>query len=463
MTCTTDELLQVMQKLLCERQKVKALERKLGTPSTLTKTIGEEPVVITSKEDGKEIQLLKTRIKDLEEQIQAAHTENEALLKQKKESSAPQEPADVAALKQNLYQAQREIRSAKERSSELEEELKRLTQFRASLQIELKEQTAKAHDSEKLKADVLAYKNKISDLEAKLANAGKSSQPHEGSFVSKESWLVERQKREELELFVEDQKLIFVDLVTKIKELEKKSEALFQEKQKLEIQKQKYEEALSSEKSTHTTLLLEFEKNLPLIATYQQEKAQYLDQFSKTEKKLLQKEREYEELATRAAHIEKNLEVLQNERQSLLDLVSSHKYELEKARRELEHTLDALQQKESIIENHEKALTELEEHLLHRIDQCTTLTEENESLKQELISTKASLQAVEQDLITKETALVEEIAHFEAYLNDALSSNEHLEKQLKEAQSKMDFLNAVHARYKTLEEMIKKSYELITK
>lgn len=462
MTCTTDELLQVMQKLLSERQKVKTHDRKATTPYEVPKAFAKpiDVAPITQKPlFSPEVVALQATITTLKNEIAHLTKEKEQHNEQINPSSHT-ESADISALKQSLYQAQREIRTSKEHAAELEEEIKRLIQFRSSLQIELKEQTSKLHDFEKIRAELVAAKAKASELEKQMSTQASSSV--EGSFISKENLLSERHKREELELFIEDQKLIFIDLTNRIKELEKRIETTQNEKQKLLLEREKFEEALSHEKYSHTSLLLEFEKHLPMIATYQNEKAAYLDKLNDIEKKLYQKERAFDDLSSRASLVEKNLEALENERKSLLELTSSHKFELDKARTELEQTTQLLQQKETLLKDQEFSLSELEEHLLRRVEQCTELKEKNELLQQELSLTKAELSTTSSDLATKEQAFLEEIIALEEQLNHLQQEAEQRNTSLLLAQERIAALDAIATRYRLLEKMIKDSYDIIS-
>src|SRR4029077_7867882 len=97
------------------------------------------------------------------------------------QTAIPHEAQDSTTwqLKQNLYQAQNEIRKEKERNATLEEEVRRLQQFRNSIQAELKEQKTKTHEAEIAKQsssqDIVkiqeTYKTHLGRLEEELRQA----------------------------------------------------------------------------------------------------------------------------------------------------------------------------------------------------------------------------------------------------------------------------------------------------
>jgi DNA repair exonuclease SbcCD ATPase subunit len=393
-SCTQEELLQVLQKLMHERQKVKTLEKRLQATSSASLSVVPpqhivaheltNPVVMPCDHE-KEIEVLKNVIKDLGEKLKATAVQQPQIV----ESPGPVDE-NIAKLKQSLYQSQNEVRATREKASLLEEEIRRLQQFRASLQTELKEQGSKTHEVERLKALVDDYQIKIADLEKRIVENTKKASENKESET----------REHVLEAQIEDQKLLYSELAVRNKELDTKLLALLSEKQQMQM--------LLQQESTKATEMQQkafaLEKKLEEAAKAEQASQSQIMELSRSIDRLKEKEREFIQLQTTS-----------NEQKNQIDV--------------------------------------LEQHLARRIRECTLLTKTNEEQNIELTRKDEKLVALTSELSTLKE---ESLAAIEAYKQqiaecerDILTLNSHVEEMYEELQE----LRALEEKYLLLEEV----------
>ena len=341
MSCTQEELLQVMQKLISERQKVKALERRLEKGAT-AEAITLPPTV--PQEQEKEIEVLKNIVQELREKVKTIQAP----------LATPPPATDEGSLKQSLSSSQKELRHQKERCIELEEELHRSVQFRTTLQAELKEQHAKTHELETRCKELTGQKARVSELEAaKHADAKGAA----GDIVTKNLYLEEHERRRRLEEELEEQKKLVLEGKRQIEEFEAQT-------------KKRLEEASSAISCHENQKLSLAEENRTYLKSIESLRGVLEDQ--KKQIDLLEGEKKQRQLEL--SEIRENLRESENRGQKL-------RHDLERAEKRLaeeEAKGDGLRlaEKNLLAEKEElrHEIGELEQHLARRVKECTERT-----------------------------------------------------------------------------------------
>lgn len=404
MNCTQEDLLQVLQKLMNERQKVKLLEKKfaLGEPlpaifppnndehekeiQSLKNIVTElreklktdAPQPSNTDESEREILVLKNIITDLNQKLQLSQT-----------TSSIQAPGQKGS---SDHAVKQELHIAKERNLLLEEEVKRLKQFHLSLQNELKEQSAKNFENDRLQSECKRQKEEIEELVRELQKI-KNLPPE--IRIEKMASLEEKAQIERLEQELEDKKLLFHELATKNKELEAKISIHLTEKLSTLSRLQEFsQQTVNKDELYHKQLL---EKELLLQSMTAQ-----IDALSKEKKELqdkLETQDEQEVALKKERQENQRLQAMSIEDKSQIALLEQHL-----ARRVKECTLLASEQEEHLTElrDKEKRLTVVSEDLhaakLREEKMTETFSRENELLEQECSDLQAQIQELEEEV-----------------------------------------------------------------
>lgn len=405
MNCTQEDLLQVLQKLMNERQKVKLLEKKIALGDPLTAISYQN-----SEEHEKEIQGLKTTISELREKLKVVtapspnnndESEREILvlkniindLNQKLLAAQTITPTQIPTTKAvSDHAVKQELQSAKERNLLLEEEIKRLKQFHLSLQAELKEQSTKNFENDRLQSECKRHKEEIDRLESELQKI-KNLPPE--VRIEKMASVEEKLHIERLERELEDKKLLFSELATKNKELEAKISVHLTEKLSTLSRLQEFsQQTVNKDELYHKQLL---EKELLVQSMTAQ-----IDTLSKEKKELqnsLETQNEQEIALKKERQENQRLQAMSIEDKSQIELLEQHL-----ARRVKECTLLTSKQEEHLVElrDKEKKLAALSEELhaakLREEKMTETFSRENELLEQECSDLQAQIQELEEEV-----------------------------------------------------------------
>jgi len=413
-TCTQEELLQVLSKLMQERQKVKALELRLERTSPST-----SPLPLTADTHQKEIEQLQKIIRD----------QSELLAK-----PTPETPS-VEPYKQHIAQLQNEIDQLKKAASVPSNELS-LRQEIARLSQELTELRAKpvpvqevpdfSFELETTEKALKEAKHTISELERAVLQA-RNEAP---SF-----------HEEELENF----RLQARELHAARKELEMKLSLALQEKQQLQ-----------QDAATNAQILLKLK--------------QQLESFQKNSQNIDQKEHELvlcrvriDELERINSVLKQSLEEIQEKEKHLLDATRLHEETLEKQDIELRQQKTALKQLEKDTEGQKGEIALLEEHLTRRIKECTHLTAQQEESQAELLKRDRKIERLEADFQQLQESSDTTINSFKATL--ATTEEEFSETQglLEEQEEELYELRKIAERFHELEEQVVTTYKVLTK
>ena len=407
MSCTQEELMLVMQKLLHERQRVKTLERSLGDKnsggkqqaSAVPTQAEKEPqnrvtaeikaveatpaMVIPSVSDAyeKQIAVLKNVIKDLGEKLQTASQQSPqpplpvALTAATASTATPDE--QFTQLRQNLYQAQQEARTTKERMAAAEADRERLREMRDTLQLKLQEQnthlqniklqSAKVQNEELAKVELV--KKEAADYQAKVFELEKllEQERHQLSIISrqkkepselidKKELIEEQKKRERAEQELDDIKLLFVEMRTRNKEHEAKIASLL-------IEKQNALQHLQEQELLHThdgTALIEVKQKIDVL--------------------------------------EKTIEEHSEEGKRLTQELIKKEHRIQQLDKELQDEQHQLRETRALESEQKGQIALLEQHLARRIKECAILTQRHEEETQELQIKETKLNSATSEL-----------------------------------------------------------------
>ena len=477
-SCTQNDLMQVMQKLLNERKKVKTLEQEVlhlrqdsvspltaSLPLSHTRSselIERAPLVdeksenlsqlpgkssqqlfgATQTSDAKhaeneqQVQLLKNIIKELAEKLKEANSQPAQILPTPTPSvsEAPSAPISTSQLapqpvstqivpqdspdsstwqlKHNLYHAQNEVRLIKERYAAQEEEIRRLQQFRSTIQAELKEQKIKGHEGELAKQAIVqdfvksqeTYKEHQAKLEEalrqatervgfldeetksyrlKIAELAESSAEKDTPFTlsqesARELQLAndlheQRAKLHKLELALEDQQLLFYEISAKNKALEVKNLSLTTEKQAAVTQLQETSKELTQKDILYKEIIREKETLLEACKQLEQELKEQKHRLAIAEEETKKIKAQNQDLKLQIAELEKKCQSLA-EKDEIIE--------------EKELALEQLKQKsanqETLGNDYKNQIELLEQHLTRKVKECAQLANSQEEQESEL-------------------------------------------------------------------------------
>ena len=467
MSCTQEELLQAMHSLLRERRSQKGVvtpplqpvakpaPRVQSAPIAVVQApLRAQPSTITVaqvplEQDQKQIALLKKANDELSEKV--------AKLTKEKEELAPAKiDEDPSSIKQDLLQTQRQLRSAKERTFELEEEVRRLNQFRHTLQHELKEASGKSFEIEPLKKQLDLYKEKTSELENKLQTAASA-----GNKAATALFEEEHKKSQKLICELEDQKQLLKQQMAITKDHEEKIEIL------------------KKEKSEEARRLIELKKeldDLQMLANRRSDEVKtHLRSLQSMQDALDEQKKQKEEQSLRLSNKDQEIQEHSNKVEKILAELAEAKKEKEEAyliQKELSKRLasDAQKLQEAtlasnvqieLVAEQKKQIEMVEGHLARRIKECTTLSESleekshllgqiEERLKN-MTDSFESLKASKNEMDEQNRIKIEELEQ------KTLALDEQCEAQLAE----LTELKELREKYLRLEDLIERSCQVL--
>jgi len=422
-SCTQEELLQVMQKLISERQKVKALERRLQRGPAIETIAAPAP---TPQE--KEIELLKNIVGELREKVKEIPPPASSV-------PAPASSPDESAIKQSLVSTQKELRNSKERCIELEEAIRRSSQFRTTLQAELKEQQAKAHEGEHLRRELEQQKVKVAELELFKKERLTSQQ---GDIVTKNLYLEEHEKRERSESALSEQKQLLFQSKKQIEELE---ERLTRAEQEKEFSKKRLQETTSAIQDHEIQKLSLSEENKIHQKSIESLSQVYEDQKKRIDLLESEKKQATTELATATKTLAANDHRLQ---QLVTELEETEKHGELLAAQEKNLT----EEKERLTQE----IGELESHLARRVKECTELSTLSSQQAQTIADQAEKIQA-----LSNEAASITE--QYETLENMHASA----EEELKTRTARLEEIEVIAEKYYELEKLFEEGAAIITK
>lgn len=559
-SCTQNDLMQVMQKLLNERKKVKSLEQEVlllrkdvissplsqkiaspeTTPQDVSQEVSQNPILEEKEENlplthenskvqlhplydlknseneqqkEREVQLLKNIIKELAEKLKEAHSKPEPM---------PPEPAPPAALfeapiaplsipqpvlqpqvtlphealdsttwqlKQNLYQAQNEIRQAKERNATLEEEIRRLQQFKSSIQAELKEQKTKTHEAEIAKQsssqDILkiqeTYKARLSTLEEELhqtklqlasyAEECKNYQLKITEFAAsaqeksllitsvqeseKEKELLyalqeHKMKIERLEIELEDQKLLFYEVSAKHKDLDLKNASITAEKLVATMQLQETTKELTQKDILYKAIIREKEQLLHNCTQIEEKLEEQKSLLFKGEEEIKRIHAQNEAANLKIGQLEKRCEEL-----GIKDAL------IEEKEHRIAQMIQEITQLEAESKDHKNQIELLEQHLTRKVKECAQFAHSAEEMENSLIALRAESQEKNEKieelshelmlLAGRENELLEQGARTQEELETRLAMQNEL---VHDQEQKIASLKKIEEKYLLLEQLL---------
>jgi chromosome segregation ATPase len=431
-SCTQEELLQVMQKLISERQKVKSLERKLKSSPCLA----EAPF---NSETEKEVEVLKNIIRELSEKLKAAQQEQKGVVTPS--SSHTQE--DVVLLRQTLSMAQKESRLAKEKAIELEEEVRRLQQFRATLQAELKESGGKAHSYEKAIKEIEHYKGKIAELEqARLDDLQKNSK----DIPEIESLRKELEKRKAA--LAEEQKEKEKIFALRLASLEEEKRALSDKVAILQLStrdRANEQESLYSENKNRILQIKSLEEELQI------EKRKNV-QFD------LERQKIKTELEIAIAKVETMQKLLRESQEETKKITEDGKKIIEaqqEAEVQIKKQKEKIEQQKELLEKKEQEIEELETHLARRVKDCALLKDDLEEAAAEKQKQKELIDTLQKDNETRKNSSRE----LEGQIAKRKEEMAALEEYIEEQNLALEDFADIKEKYIALVELFEKGFE----
>ncbi len=525
LSCTQNEMMQVMQKLLSERHKAKLLEQELQhlrkDPSTTDMNILSKssqtavPNGLLSQQ-AKELALLKERVDASEkEKIKAFEKEAEnnkqvellkniikELAEKLKTQIAPpatieKSPADESTvqLKQSLYQSQNEVRAVKEKCASLEEEVRRLQQYHISLQSELKEQNGKGRELEALKFELSHVDEKqkmsLASYEVKLQQAKEYENSLKAEIESYQTLCVELKSELSKKIHSDhpqhDLQRTFsenAEALAKEKINRERLELALEDKELLFHELSQRNKELEA-KNQHALS----EKDLSLIS-YKEAKKQLSDQNSlnsqltnekealvlsnsslilavEEQKKLLEKT--FEELNQKSATLleaEAKIQTLlhtvtQTEESQKLLEARDADYKKEKLEKERLAAIEVEQK------NH---IDLLEQHLARRVKECALLTRSQEEqeheykvLKDKLEETKKNVKRLEEELSQKEEELQDVTKEHRLEKEELKVERQALFEHAQSQSQELEELKKLEEKYLLLEELLDQCGHIFTK
>jgi DNA repair exonuclease SbcCD ATPase subunit len=543
---TQDDLLQALQKLIQERQRVKALESEVkllkkgpseSAPFPNSNDAVNEQLESELIERAKEIELLKAAIRELGEKLKVANKAppelpitpiqvaapvvappviEEKITLQAVPQTLPQpsfqqataansqaiiskESFDkITELKQALYHAQNEVRLAKEKNRELAEDIKRQEQFRLSLTHELKEQSVKQQDVERIKNELNAAKTKAFELESnfelikseknefhklvekyRLQIAELTENAHaqvavtdftggEPAALQKELAL-EKALKSQIELELEDQKLLLREELSQKKVLEIKNGTLTYENEALEVSVQALSTRIAFQEAQFHKLQ---QDNDGIVRSY----TNLQESFEHQRKDLIKTEAELKEktfhLHEAQIKIEELLKILRED--------AEKRGEIQKQTKHLEDELSAkekgFQDKEKETERLYAQLLEqkehtdlLEQHLARRVKECTLYeqdvdarTKEVRELQKSFSENLQKMQDLSAELYEKEKQETELKLKLEAEIAKLQDENEALYELVEELKLELSELKNVEEKCMMLEELMGNFRQILT-